>query len=196
MLQLEIGLSVQLLRLVFPAGLSSATSYDCCGTVCRELACSICLCLFQSPCTLPCQHSFCKECALHALRSSKDSVSDSPGADASACHHCLSEIPPCRCATAGLKSHCEIRILRFVRCARLRRTRERSRQIRIWRLCRCCSENRFPVRRAKSGHPWALSRAATEVPRTGVTSFQRRNTHTNVSMNHTAKVGMQLNGRY
>ena len=40
----------------------------------RELACSICLCLFDQPCTLPCQHSFCKECALHALRASRDSV--------------------------------------------------------------------------------------------------------------------------
>ena len=26
----------------------------------KELACSICLCLFEEPCTLPCQHSFCK----------------------------------------------------------------------------------------------------------------------------------------
>eukprot|EP01047_Picozoa_sp_COSAG01_P020154 COSAG01_NODE_1140_length_11537_cov_73.353995_6_plen_104_part_00 len=40
----------------------------------RELTCTVCLCLFVKPCTLPCQHSFCQECALHALRASADSL--------------------------------------------------------------------------------------------------------------------------
>lgn len=35
----------------------------------EELSCSVCMCLFQTPVTIECGHTFCRSCILNSVRS-------------------------------------------------------------------------------------------------------------------------------
>ena len=106
----------------------------------KELACSICLCLFEEPCTLPCQHSFCK-----CVTPSRRPPSPPPSVQSLTRWLCAGVA---RCTRSALSPWTT-----FVPFARCRRLRVRSSQTLISRRWCSFSASHFHRFRARGHRP-------------------------------------------